>query len=80
MPLSLQAWAITVKTCICIIDQYDWKKYKYVRNKVGFITFGFVIRSKAREKLMTFLLKLSFYYVLAAISTSSLISENGCLN
>ena len=55
------------------------KKYKYVRNKVGLITFGFVIRSKACEKLMTFLLKLSFCYV-SAISTSSLISENGCLN
>ena len=30
------------------------KKCKYVRKKVGFITFGFVIRSKAREKLMTY--------------------------
>ena len=25
------------------------KKYKYVRNKAGFITFGFVMKRKARE-------------------------------
>ena len=37
------------------------------------------MKSKAREKLMTFLLKLSFSYV-STILTSSLFSENGCLN
>ena len=34
------------------------------------------MRSKAREKLMTFLLKLSFSYV-STVSTSSLFCENG---